>query len=390
MKFSSTLTAFKTSTFLQLLVLAIGTEAFISFGLPSVVQVMQPNLIGANAPLVKFRDYYGSKENPEVVIMGSSLVLAPAIHCDAAMLPASDPDKVRIRKAPSASYTRAKYLEGVLKEACGQDLTIYNLGLPGSMAPDNYAYLQEMITCKKRPALIVLGLAARDFVNRKRTDPEKSSLVAALKQFDKERKLSAANIFTELPTLVSEHFQQDKSELALVKALVDGKIKDWRTNGFEPATFAVKPEDDELQEVQLPTPKVLAEFKDQYVDLFDSAKPEALRTQLSYLDKMVSLAGDVKIPIVLVNLPVTDRHKELLTDELTTIYQNGIKEVATKNGCTLIDMDIPGEFDADTDFRDPIHLNAKGGRKFYKELVARLAAQHVLKESIASTDRKVQ
>ncbi len=373
---------FGQSMFLQLLVLLIGADLFIAYGLPNVIQALQPNLISHKSTITKYKDYLGKPIDPDVVIMGSSLVLSPAIHCDAAMLPASDPNKLKIRNQPTASYTNAKYFEGVLKDSYGKELSVYNLGLPGSMMGDNCAIFQEMLECKKRPSLIVLGLAARDFVNRKRVNPEKSKLIEDLALFHKENVTTVSDRLKNLPSTVTAHFDEDKEDLVLVKTLVNGKIADWRKNGFK--TPEREPEE-VITEIQLPSPRSLTLVDSMYAELFTDAQPEGVSDQLKYLDKMLGLANQANIPVVVVNLPVTTRHKNQLTDELTNTYQTGIKAVAQKNNCAFIDMDQPGEYDAATDFRDPIHLNAKGGRKFYKELVSNLVDRRVLTKSIATT-----
>lgn len=377
---------FKSSTSLQLLTLLIAADLLIAPCLPNAAQMIKPELIPSNSMRVKIADFMSVPTNPDVVIMGSSLVLAPAIHCDAAMLKMSDKEKGIFRKNQAKSYTKAKYFENLLSQSSGKEnLNIYNLGIPSAMAADNYRLLEEMLDCNIRPNLIILGLAARDLVNCTRVDPEQSPLCDEVKRFHKEKNFTAADRVKNVPAVIGEHIDAVKNDLATIKSLTGDKVGEWRRHGFE----AQAQSEQAVQDVVLPTADAIEQDRIKYSKFFIGATPEVLRGQLDYAERIVKLANQAKIPIVIVNMPVTATHKELLNQELSDTYQSGIEALAERNGCPLIDMDQACQFDADKDFRDSVHLNAKGGRKFYQELVANLADHHILTKSIASTEKPV-
>jgi len=376
---------FRASTCLQLFVLLIALYAVLEPCLPNFAQMIKPELIPSNSMRVKITDFLSTPSNPDIVIMGSSLVLAPALHCDAAMLPLSVKEKAIFRKNQAKSYTKAQYLEDLLSESSGKNLNIYNLGIPSAMAADNYILLEEMIACNKRPDLIILGLAARDFINCARVNPEQSPLCDEVRRFHKERNYTNADQIRSVPTVIGENIGAFKNNLVLIKSLANDIVCEWRQKGFKPETQS----EQALQEVVLPTRDAIEQDRIKYSKFFTDATPQVLRGQLDYADRIVKLANKAKIPIVIVNMPVTSTHKALLSPELSSMYQNGIENLAIRNDCALIDLDSTSQFDGDSDFRDSVHLNAKGGRKFYNELVAQIVDRHILTKGIASTDKAI-
>jgi hypothetical protein len=115
--------------------------------------------------VTKLASFLPSREQPEIVLMGSSLVLTPAVRCDDKMEGKTPCYERWYYDRYIPEYTRASYFQKQLNENAGVSVQIKNLGVASSIMSDQYAIFKLMLKEQKRPDLLILGLAPRDFLD---------------------------------------------------------------------------------------------------------------------------------------------------------------------------------------------------------------------------------
>ncbi|MBX9692759.1 MAG: hypothetical protein K2Z81_10270, partial [Cyanobacteria bacterium] len=114
----------------------------------------------------KVCEFNASETQPEVLVLGSSLSLTPAIRADLGDV--SDRMTGVERKLMVHDYSKASYFGSQLKEKVGRDISLINLSLPAAMISDDYVILRSALLSGKRPQLVVLAVSPRDFVSNVR------------------------------------------------------------------------------------------------------------------------------------------------------------------------------------------------------------------------------
>jgi hypothetical protein len=120
---------------------------------------------------------------------------------------------------------------------------------------------------------------------------------------------------------------------------------------------------------------------DEYRERYAHPDWNKFQTQLSFLDKLLSLARQRQIQFVLVAMPITSVNRDLISGEAWRAYKNGLSVTAASNQASFIDLSESNRF-TDFDFGDTVHLNALGGLKMVKELADRIVADPRLSEAL--------
>src|SRR5262249_38780501 len=126
----------RTSVFVQFVLLLATTLIVSTVALPALLKFIQPEALDTDELMCKIPDFVASKQKYDVVFMGSSLVLAPAVYCDSELLGKNVNSKDE-KKKNSHYYNKALYFEKLLGEAFHRNVSVYNLGLPGCMVADD-------------------------------------------------------------------------------------------------------------------------------------------------------------------------------------------------------------------------------------------------------------
>lgn len=101
-------------------------------------------------------DYKQLKQVPDIVLFGSSLMLATVNEGDAAHYN---------KLIDSATHHRSLYLEELLKDKQDKPVSTFSFAIGGQMASDAYAIAANFITPKFKPQLIIWGIAPRDLLD---------------------------------------------------------------------------------------------------------------------------------------------------------------------------------------------------------------------------------
>jgi hypothetical protein len=332
----------------------------------------------------RIKHFLSFPKRPEVVLLGSSLVLVPVAGVEA--------DYQNARLDGTAHY-RSRYLERSLEEKTGRRLASFNFSLPGEMPSDAYLITDFLLKGKRRPNLLVYGLGPRDFMDNLLPSPASTDPFRNLSRFgDVTPVLAQAmpdwfeRLNFELGKLV--YLYGEKGDIGarterFASAAVDSLAP--RPAGGRPFSIADRrsllPEyrRSQLAEGEAyfrptrPQDRAtvidnLAEYRSRYARV----KWDVFLTQMEFLADTVALARSRGVHVVLVAMPITDVNRALIQDYAWKAYVRSVKAIATVTGSTFVDLGDAGVFSR-SDFGDTVHLHSGGGKKLLDLLADRLA-----------------
>ncbi|MBX3138574.1 DUF1574 family protein [Candidatus Obscuribacterales bacterium] len=344
--------------------------------------------INQNFLVAKLPPCMSAHENPQVLLLGSSLVLVPSVRCD------DDFYKRKTRydrwyyRNVIDEYTKADFFQNELARESGKQRNVLDLAVAASIMSDQYLILKKYLDSGKSPEMIVLGIAPRDFLDNLRQDPEKTPTYSILADltcikdlFEQKRsKESITNFALGYFSDVYKNRGDYKTFLTGYTARVTGHPVDLynATKEMEKAAAAT---------ASVPTADLIAEPKNDS-GVLDNSKPiyearknnlfdlkeyrriylpvnnQVFKTQMSYLDKFLALAQSHEIPVVLVEMPVTNENLALLPDDIKARFEKKVEMLATKYDAKVVKPLEKHRFTTE-DFEDSVHLNGKGGTRVF-------------------------
>ncbi len=385
------------SSFLYIFVLLVCTDVVLSTYVPRAHQLWYEHSInGSNEPFCrKVFEYICSKPDPQVVMMGSSLIAVPSISCDQAFVRAKSPYSAVPDMFAFSHYKRCDYFKMLLSNQLGKKVDVVNLGLAGIVASDQRLILEKALAFNKKPTMVVWTIAPAEFIWNDGCGVDKTRIGLAFKTYSwpadaGELALTADRLRREF----TWHFDLLENELAACKIPMGDYFSKWmhRTESAKTA-IAAKPaaEDDPLKDV---TPKMdaygrtnkledIANFRRNYakVDgkLFDQ--------QIEYFTKTLDMCNQHDVPMVIVNMPLTKYNRDLIDKSVYDKYLTSVTEISKQHRIPFIDMDDSEQFTL-SDFYDSTHLNESGGKKLFtalSERIPKLAAQQPHIAGVRST-----
>jgi hypothetical protein len=319
-----------------------------------------------------------SQSKPEILLMGSSLVLSPA---------------ALIEKSMNRTGYGCTYFEDELERRTGKHLTVDNVGVIAGMVCDQYAILKACLEAGRKPSFIIYGMAPRDFADN----------ITSVENSPTQQVLAFCRSTNRF---LPETLKAEDAELCLNthKVTANRWLKSLRSASLQmacrlskhPATLSETVATKSDKPVPAHTHQiVIAEDLEIYRQRYNPPNYERLKSQSAYLESLLELCAHNRIPILLVNMPLPDVNRNVIQPELITAYKNVVKKIADHYSCEFVDFDKNEAFaQNDTNFNDCVHLNANGGKKFFNMLSDYLAkdktfatAYNIQRPAVAQTEK---
>ncbi|HNB24091.1 MAG TPA: hypothetical protein PKZ32_16855 [Candidatus Melainabacteria bacterium] len=310
------------------------------------------------------RGFEALKQKPDIILLGSSLVMFPFWAMDVA-------DNKNI--ADIFHYHNSEALKKQLKAAgCGQE-SVYSLAVFGQMASDAYLMTSEFVKGSKTPKVIIYGIAPRDFHDH--------SLSSPMATFSFQKIVNLSN-FPNYAGAFLPDFEKKADWLAMHLCYFYGKRwrmqmetdkainKVYSTLGI--ASPAATTSDTATQgggfnlegSTEDRWNNSVKEYQGRYKEI--SEKDHSL--QMSFLSRTLKNMRERGVKVVLVNMPLTRRNLDILPKGFYSSYQREIAKVADMPGVKLVDLGDCKDFN-DDDYWDTTHLNHVGGHKLLNHVV---------------------
>ncbi len=311
----------------------------------------------------KLSDYLGSSANPDIVILGSSLILHPSVRCDDRLAGLKDcfDDWYYYERFPE--YSRSNYLEHLLGKA-GVKASIANLGIASSIMSDHAGVFETIVKAGKHPKMAVCAIAPRDFLDNTMVPETDTPAQFYLREYQNTDGIS-------LPKGTSKDALTtwSESEEHHLKKFI-ARVRGWSTDlacqisGHPklPARTRTKlgePGENKLKDLGV------------YRRLYNPPNFKLLARQEAQLKKFLACAKENGIAVLLINMPLTKENLSTLDKKAHETYIATIYRAAKESGATLLDIGVTGKYPTN-DFEDCCHLNRIGGEKLFAEIVDRI------------------
>ncbi|MDX1988729.1 MAG: SGNH/GDSL hydrolase family protein [Candidatus Obscuribacter sp.] len=243
---------------------------------------------------------------------------------------------------------------------------------PGNAMSDCEKITESMLArpTDKKPKLILATYSYRDFCDNLYPDPAESPVAKALDYgkgyrsfLPRWQNMLSTNAREELLTCLQTHERHIKRVAALFRKELTKIAETCRSKSHQvaeksPAALGKSNE-------KLTRERDLAVYKTRYQPL----NLERFRLQIESLERLLRSARQRGVPVLLVNMPVTDENLKLIPPAMRSNWQKPIKELAANYGAALKDFDTENDTGlTDADFTDSVHLNRQGAAKFLDAL----------------------
>ncbi len=387
------------STAVLILLILLVLDVAIVYGKP-LRYLNATNLTGINQnPIVaKLKEFLDSSRNPDVIVVGSSLALVPAVRLDDKFHGVPTRYDHWYGRNHVLEYDKADYLAHLLGEKAGRTIDVANLGVVASLMSDHYLVIDKALSAGKRPKLIICMVAPRDFMDNLRHEIDKTPVYSILADFRSIRDLLANN---PKPERIFEFVVSNGWSFYRIKSDVKTIVTTWACHGLDRQAslflankFAgqkANPNDvymagpitgvlDKVKPVYEAGPNTLVDLE-RYKNVYLPVNKKMIAEQVPYLERMLKRAGEEHVAVVLVDSPLTKENLALLPAVEVADYKQRLKDMSARYGALLVES--PDEYSL-ADFEDSCHMNAQGGGKFYDVLVKAIVSDPALAQNLTS------
>jgi hypothetical protein len=308
-------------------------------------------------------DFNALTYKPTVVLLGSSLVMYPFWSMDIAIAPGHVGDIFH--------HHGSLALEEDMRKAGFADPHVFSFAIFGQMVSDSYIYVNEFLRSKKAPEYLVYGIAPRDFSDHDLSTPMATNTFKRLVNLD--NLTSYADLY--LPGF------QDKVDFLLSRSCYFYGHR-WRLQ----QEFAKIVEKGYITARIHPPAEAKIDFNNagfmmfgglkirwdcsakEYARRYKDIETRDLSVQMGFLKRILQVARERNIKVVLVNMPLSDVNRELLPPEFYKRFRGELAAIAAQPGVRFLDIGDSPEFNH-SDFWDTAHLGPSGGRKVLAHLI---------------------
>lgn len=323
----------------------------------------------------KASSFFTSDSNPDVIMLGSSLVIGPALACDNSMLHITS--KV---KGEGHWYAKAHYFERLLQQQTRAKQTVFNLALPAAMMSDQFQLLEQALSSGKKPDLVIFGLAPRDFLANDMPKPASTPIGKELKRFriEHSNELTPACLFEKLSLATTRQTESLQHKSSGTKSILSNRL----STVFSSICPSQRREQKEALSTECFTessPKSGREKQTEkqlnyYKWVYNPYRPSIFDVQSTYLRKALEFAKENSIAVLIVDMPLSRANKALLDPQAYARYLQTLEQTTNEFSVAYLDLGSNSDFVFDEDeFDDSVHLGLSGGRKFFHAISKKMA-----------------
>lgn len=346
-------------------------------------------------------DFLKQKSAPDLVFLGSSLMLVPLDGVDADYLN---------RRVDGSQHHHSAYFEEKFRQETGCKLNTFNFALPGEMPSDAYLIVNNLLSGAKKPSVIVYGVGPRDFLDNTLPSPAATDPFRFLSRFGDitpiadrvmpdwmqrlEFELGRFNYFYahrgdlsfKAETKVAGIFDRVLPLPAQTKALsFDDRhalLPDFRPCQILAGQAWFRPSSKKDLETFVDN---LSEYRKRYATL----KWDTYISQMRFFADTLDVAKQNGIKVVVMTMPITDINRTLLSDLSWNAYRSGVISMAKRKGATVVDFSENPDFTR-ADFGDTVHLHSAGGKRLFDKLIDRLSTETTVLSALQNAAKKEQ
>ncbi len=356
---------------------------------------------------LRTNSFLKAERAPDVVLMGSSLMMIPMTCVDA--------DFTR-QTLDAVDHPQSVFLQHLLEQRLGKvGISCFNFALPGGMISDDYLIAKSLLTTSRKPKAIVLGLALRDFIDngvgcaadtptyqffRHFTpidDIHSLSVDTAGAQLEywQNRLVFLWNKRMELQAIANEQLHASVNSIIpatagdgsalraslLAEAAPSGEINSNQLAAKEvrKGTFLIP------ADLKVPFQDNSREYKNRY----RTANRQLFERQKVFLDKFLQMTEKAGIITIIINMPLTRQNMALMPPGSYSLYRETLNSIASKHQIPVLDLNARSDYQRDL-FNDTAHMNGSGGRKLAQEICDAICQDRLLSRNLTASGRTAQ
>jgi hypothetical protein len=319
-------------------------------------------------------EYLASKPPPDVVLLGSSLVMHSVSRCEADYL-GRDLDYVTHHKS---LYLRNRLITNLH----GYNGECFNFALPGGMVSDDFIIGRAMFKPDRKPKVLVLGLSLRDFMDTCVHCAGSTPAFRYLKRYcsiDDVVGLALPDLYRQQEYWLGKGLYLYGNSLDL-QVITAEQTKSLFNHLAPPPAIAAACHPDytpinarsEVEKGLFIVPSnPRYEFEDNrpiFRKRYRHRNEQLFAIQKTFFEKLLKQCKDLGIRVIIANMPLTEDHLRILPPGQYEEYLSMLVAESNKYGCAYIDLNSDPQFSRQ-DYYDTCHMNGKGGRKFLDVLV---------------------
>jgi len=327
------------------------------------------------------QDYRHLKQMPNIVLFGSSLMLAAVNEGDAAYYG---------KLIDAAKHHRSYYLEKLLQSQWDRPASTFSFAIGGQMASDVYAIASNFITPSFKPKLIIWGIAPRDLLDSAFPGAYTSDTARYMNKIAGSDLIANEHLtfnsvvdqcLRHLSYIYRERLDFISDSKQALRNLEDRHViplfAELGANIPGRATMVrqlMNPRDGSMGDIEVgewmisSSGKPSTELKDnthEYQLRYNPFKVKTFNSQAGYFEKFLQQQQELGVKVVLVNMPLTKQNMKLLPPSSYDKYVSTVSRLATQYGASIIDLNHDPNFKT-SDFFDTAHLNGFGSEKLFK------------------------
>lgn len=327
--------------------------------------------------------------SPYVLLLGSSLMVAPVVQAEASELN---------RPVKRFFERRSSLLEKLINEpypgeTLGADgrsqerVSVYNMAVGGEMGSDAYLIARHFLKSGNPPVAIIYGVSPRDFQDNLMPG------VASSQTFQVMGELSDIPEIARLENLSWEttsdaalgrvwRLWRSRADLKLYLGLMSKK---WLERAcpfivFEKygETLELKAQrrgqfPEEARGTPLAYPGYAIDHSDgeatrnRYLRSYNPVNERMVDTQFTYFDKFLRLANSSNVSVLVVNMPLSMQNKALLQKGFYGEYLDRVKRLCAAGDVEFRDYNN-SLWDKNSNFVDTVHLTSRASKPFLRDL----------------------
>lgn len=309
--------------------------------------------------------FLNRQERPDIVFLGSSLVINAVNAADALYL-----NTVQ----DSWQHHHFALFEKLLGNKQGNEANTFVFATSGQFVSDAYALTRALFTGDLKPRCIIYGIGPRDFMDNLLSSPASTEPFRTASQLTNLTDVipQACYQVSEAAELVSSQLcftYAHRHELAALAGLESkpADLSDARTRAVFDPRYVCAPYEDNLM---------------QYRMRYQPFRPRTFLTQVGFLKSLMQLCRAQGIELVLVRMPLTQDNMAIMPRDFYSLFVQNVDTLAKQNGCTVIDLNDSREFPK-TLFADSVHLNGNGATLFARTLAERMRSNSHLAATLS-------
>ncbi len=343
------------------------------------------------------QSYLAAPKAPDVVLLGSSLVMIPTPMLDADYLN---------KPFDCVHHDHSIYMQDRLADLLGpKNLSCINFGLPGGMISDDYMVARYLLNNERKPKVVVLGITLRDFIEHHVQYPATSHPYRYFSQFMDVADIvdiAMPQIWQRADYLWGRNFVLWGKRLQM-QAIAD-EVSKKAIAPLQSTQVAVNPVTDAERNKTLAAklkaiaeegefmmePHKLALFEDntnEYRSRFRGDKRELFNAETAFLARLLKLLRDRNIEVLVANMPLMPANMSVMPPGMYDQYIAITKKLAAEHNCKFLDLNDSTKFVV-SDFRDTAHMNGNGGKKFIDSINMAILQDATLRTALTKGEQQ--